>query len=157
MANDLHRLVYRSESCISHDDVAGLDAIFRTSVPNNRRDGITGALALPDGKFVQAIEGSAARLADLMARLRADSRHQNMTTLGEWPISARLFAGWAMARPDPTPLAGQEFSIVTHDGSGAQVTGVLLSIMTEPDRLFPWKSRNRPAPSRDHRPRFGGV
>lgn len=139
MANDLHRLVYRSDSCISHDDVAGLDAIFRASVPNNRRDGITGALALPDGKFVQAIEGSAARLADLMSRLRADPRHENMITLGEWPISARLFGGWAMARPDPTPLDQQEFRIVTQDGSGAQVTGVLISMMAEPDRLFPWK------------------
>lgn len=137
LANALRRLVYRSDSCIPHNDVAGLDAIFRVAVRNNRRDGITGALALPDGKFVQAIEGTERVLNDLMARLEADDRHENITTLGEWPITARLFAGWAMARPDPTPLGDQAFRIVTQDGSGAQVTAVLLALNSDPDRLFP--------------------
>jgi len=137
MAADLIRLVYRSESLIAHDDVAGLSSIFKTSIRNNRRDQITGCLALPDGRFVQALEGRRGRLDDLMARIRADARHQNVTVLGEWPIQARLFAGWAMARPDPTPLSDQSFRIVTENGSGAQVTGVLLDLMGKDDLLFP--------------------
>lgn len=124
--------MYRSESRIDHDDSVALDAIFRVSVANNKRDRITGALALPDGTFVQAIEGMARDLDALMVRLRADKRHENLEILGEWVITARLFPGWAMARPDPTPLSKQAFNIVTRNGSGAQVTGVLLDMTKGP-------------------------
>jgi len=132
MANDLCRLVYRSESLIDHGDSPALDAIFRTSVQNNRRDGITGALALPDGTFVQVIEGTSADIEGLMLRLRADSRHKDIVVLGEWPITARLFEGWLMARPDSTPLTDQAFRIVTETGTGAQVTGILLGMIRGP-------------------------
>ena len=132
MANDLCRLVYRSESLIDHGEFPALDAIFRDSLRNNRRDKITGALALPDGKFVQVIEGRRRDLDALMVRLQADVRHTNIAVLGNWPIAARLFPGWAMARPDPTPLTDQAFRIVTEDGSGVQVTGILLGMTRGP-------------------------
>ncbi|MFN3538378.1 MAG: BLUF domain-containing protein, partial [Brevundimonas sp.] len=86
-----------------------LAEIFRASVTNNRRDGITGCLAVPDGKFVQVIEGARSTVEALIGRLRADDRHRNLTVLGEWPIANRLFNGWAMAQPDPTPLSAQSF------------------------------------------------
>ena len=136
LTKTLRRLVYRSDSCISHDDVAALDAIFRASIRNNARDAITGALALPDGKFVQCLEGPELALTHAMDRIRADERHRNLTVLGEWPIEARLFRGWAMARPDPTPLTDQAFRIVTRDGSGAEVTGILLDLFSKSDLLF---------------------
>lgn len=126
----LTRLVYRSHSCIPHDDTPALDAIFRVSLRNNARDRITGALALPDGKFVQTIEGESRSLEALMDRLYADPRHEDVIVLGRWPISARLFSGWAMARPDPAPLGSQAFRIMTDVGSGAQVVG-LLATMTQ--------------------------
>ena len=132
MANDLCRLVYRSESRIDHNDDVALDGIFRVSVRNNLRDRITGALALPDGKFVQVIEGDKLDLVALMVRIRADDRHTNVVVLGEWPITARLFPGWAMARPDPEPLSRQAFRIITEDGSGVQVTGILLGMIETP-------------------------
>lgn len=131
MAKDLCRLVYRSESRIDHNDDAGLDRIFRTSIKNNLRDRITGALALPDGKFVQVIEGARRDLDALMVRIRADDRHFNVVVLGDWPITARLFPGWVMARPDPEPLGNQAFRIVTEDGSGVQVTDILLGMTRE--------------------------
>lgn len=133
---DLCRLVYRSESRIAHSDVAGLDAIFRVSIANNRRDGITGCLALPDGKFVQVIEGEQTRVGELLGRIRADTRHENLTVLGEWAIRNRLFTGWAMARPDPAPLQEQAFRIVTETGSGAQVTAILSALMDQTEKLL---------------------
>jgi hypothetical protein len=36
-----------------------------------------------------------------------------------------------MARPDPEPLSNQAFRIVTEDGSGVQVTGILLDMTRE--------------------------
>ena len=62
MEKDLIRLVYRSKSCIAHDDVAEFDAIFKVSRRNNKLNGITGALALRDGKFVQSIEGEKSKV-----------------------------------------------------------------------------------------------
>lgn len=132
MVKDLCRLVYRSESRIDHNDDVALDGIFRISVKNNLRDRITGALALPDGKFVQVIEGARRDVAALMVRVRADDRHLNVTVLGDRSVTARLFEGWAMARPDPEPLSNQAFRIVTEDGSGVQVTGILLGMIRAP-------------------------
>ena len=137
MSKNLLRLVYRSDSCIDHDDVTGLNAIFKTSIRHNKRDGITGALALPDGTFVQVIEGDKDKVHLLMERIRLDSRHESVTVLGEWAIQARLFRGWDMARPDPTPLSQQSFRIVTENGSGAQVTTILLDLMSKAEQLYP--------------------
>jgi hypothetical protein len=137
MTNDLRRLVYRSDALIAHDDIASLDAIMKTSVRNNRRDRIAGCLAQPDGRFVQVIEGRKGKTDDLMQRIIGDTRHESLSILGDWPINARLFVGWAMARPDPTPLSDQAFRIVTEDGSGAQVTGILLDLMSRRDQHYP--------------------
>lgn len=131
MPRTLHRLVYRSDSNISHDNQLALRAIFQTSLRNNRRDKITGALALPDGKFVQVLEGSRAAVSGLMKRLAADDRHSGIAVLGEWPITARLFTGWAMAHPDPEPLDLQAFRIMTLVGSGAQVVGLLRALVDD--------------------------
>lgn len=136
MPPTLYRLVYRSESNISHGDRGALNRIFETSIRNNRRDGVTGALALPDGKFVQALEGGRGVLDALMVRLHNDDRHSGIVVLGEWPVTARLFPGWAMAHPDPTPLSDQSFRIITTNGSGAQVTGLLLHLMRGPDHAL---------------------
>ena len=136
MAKALCRLVYRSESRINHNDDAALDRIFRTSLKNNLRDRITGALALPDGKFVQVIEGNKLDLVALMVRIRGDARHFNVVVLGEWSITARLFPGWAMARPDPEPLSRQAFRIATQDGSGVQVTDILLGLTRQPSTAW---------------------
>lgn len=136
LAKELRRVVYRSVACISHDDVSSRDAIFRLSLVNNQRDGITGCLAQPDGHFVQVIEGETRRVATLLDRIRADPRHEHLTILGEWVVSGRLFSGWAMARPDPTPLSKQAFRVCTVDGSGVQVTTALLDLMGPGDHLY---------------------
>lgn len=136
MSNDLKRVVYRSLAHLLPDDVAGRDVIFRKSVSNNRRDHITGCLAQPDGHFVQVIEGAKSKVDALMDRIKADARHENVTILGEWTVQNRLFRGWAMARPDPTPMNDQSFRVCTENGSGVQVTSVLLGLMAPGDHLY---------------------
>lgn len=136
MPDPLYRVVYRSHSNVDHDDRSALGKIFDVSSRNNQRDRITGALALPDGRFVQALEGRRLVLDSLMERLRKDARHYDIVVLGEWPITARLFPGWAMAHPDPAPLSDQSFRIITEHGSGAQCTGLLLGLMETRDALF---------------------
>ncbi|MFN3669203.1 MAG: BLUF domain-containing protein [Brevundimonas sp.] len=136
MGKELHRVVLRSVARLHHDDVIGRDAIFRKSITNNIRDGVTGCLAQPDGHFVQVIEGVKGQVDSLLDRIRADDRHEQMTVLGRWTVSGRLFIGWAMARPDPTPMNDQAFRVCTRDGSGVQVTTVLLGLMGPGDHLY---------------------
>lgn len=129
-------MVYRSRARIAHDDVAELDAIFKSALENNRRHGITGCLAQPDGHFVQVIEGPKPKVSALLTIIRADKRHEEVAVLGEWRVRERLFNGWAMARPDPTPMNQQAFRVCTDDGSGVEVTSVLLSLMSPGDHLY---------------------
>ncbi len=41
-----------------------------------------------------------------------------------------------MARPDPTPLSQQSFRIVTENGTGAQVTSILLDLMSKTEHHY---------------------
>jgi hypothetical protein len=41
-----------------------------------------------------------------------------------------------MAQPDLTPLSEQSFRIINEAGNGAQVVGVLMSVLEQRDRLF---------------------
>ena len=108
MPRSLRRVVYRSDSHIPHDDKVALQAIFKTSLRNNRRDAITGALALPDGKFVQVIEGTPGALDGLLRRLAPDPRHRDIVILDRRPIAERRFTDWTMASsrigPETAPV-----------------------------------------------------
>lgn len=137
LAKSLVRMVYRSRSTLHPDNLEELDKIFRTSIRNNRRYRLTGCLAHPDGHFVQVIEGEPSAVDSLMKRLAADTRHADMQILGEWPTPSRLFSAWAMARPDLRPMAEQSFRLINEKGTGAQVTGVLLSLVQAGTSLYP--------------------
>lgn len=119
-----------------HDDAATLRKIFAVSTKNNKRHNITGCLAQPDGHFVQVIEGESDKVGKLMARIAADARHEDVVQLDEWIIQARLFETWSMAQPDLTPLSEQSFRVINAGSSGAQVVGVLMSVIQGSDRLM---------------------
>ena len=136
MHNTLERVVYRSRSTLHPDNVEELDKIFRASIKNNKRDRLTGCLAHPDGHFVQVIEGRDAQVAALMGRLQCDTRHDDVVVLGRWTTRSRIFSDWAMARPDLRPLAEQSFRLINEAGSGAQVTGLLLTLVAQSSLLY---------------------
>lgn len=83
VAKLLRRLVYRSTALIHPEDDEARDRLFRISVKNNRRNGITGCLAQPDGHFVQVIEGSDSKVDELWSRLQTDTRHSESRHSGE--------------------------------------------------------------------------
>jgi len=135
--NTLERVIYRSRSRLQPDNVEELDKIFRASIRNNKRVGLTGCLAHPDGHFVQVIEGRRAEVASLMQRLVVDPRHDEVAVLGRWTPSSRIFSNWAMARPDLTSLQEKAFRLIDKEGSGAQITGLLLTLVTQTALLYP--------------------
>jgi hypothetical protein len=98
-AQDVFRLVYRSQSRIDPDESkAALGGIFTTARRNNKRLGITGALVITDDAFAQALEGEEAAVRGLYETIRQDPRHDNVTLLEAGMVDARVFGRWAMAK-----------------------------------------------------------
>ncbi|CAN5230751.1 hypothetical protein BH10PSE2_BH10PSE2_17350 [soil metagenome] len=65
----------------------------------NAAAGITGALTVVDGRFVQVIEGATGSLNALVARLERDRRHIRLEILDRRGIAERAFADWDMISP----------------------------------------------------------
>lgn len=103
MARAIERLVYCSRAAQPEAADAVLAEVLRASQRNNHRDGLTGALACHDGRFIQVIEGPPEALDRLQARLAGDPRHTDMVVLGRSPVVGRLFDLWTMASACITP------------------------------------------------------
>lgn len=127
-ARVLERLVYRSDAVASSEGVTDLSAVVSTSVRNNGRRRITGALAHESGTFVQVLEGEPEALTALMQDIEADERHRNVRVLARWPVQAQLFLGWAMVLVDTRRLSPHQSRLLSQTGSGAQVTGVISAL-----------------------------
>jgi hypothetical protein len=125
MASPLERIVYRSDAFGPVEGPMDLSAIVATSVRNNSRRRLTGALALHEGVFVQVLEGDPEALTALMETIETDERHRNVRVLARWPIQAQLFLGWAMVQVDTRRLSPHLAKLLVQTGSGAQVTGVI--------------------------------
>ena len=72
--------------------------IIETSSRNNLRDDLTGMLIFANDRFFQIIEGEAAAIDNLMARLEADPRHHSIEVLHRQDIGERSFPRWRMER-----------------------------------------------------------
>ena len=98
--NTLDQLVYCSRSQLAPDEEAAAMAdIVHVAAFLNARNGITGALALQDGVFVQCLEGSPTALDILMLHLHFDERHEEIEIVARGRIERRAFPAWGMTAP----------------------------------------------------------
>ena len=112
----LERVVYRSTGTGRTDSLLNMATILAESQRNNDRDGLTGALAAHDGRYIQVLEGEGHALDRLLKRLDGDPRHRDVVVMDRRPVTARVFEGWSMAnaRIDPV-LAPQLDALMTSD------------------------------------------
>jgi len=91
-----YQVIYSSAATtpLQQEDLHDLLTQARRS---NARSGITGALVYVDGCFLQVLEGQAAAVQALMARIAADLRHETLTVLQAGEIAAPAFPDWQMA------------------------------------------------------------
>jgi hypothetical protein len=75
---------------------ADLRDILRSSQQNNARMGISGALLLCNGIFLQCLEGDQPAVNALYHRILLDSRHSEPAILSFEEIDQRLYGEWAM-------------------------------------------------------------
>lgn len=129
----IDRLVYRSEATRPMESLQALAELLGEAQHNNARDGLTGALAVHEGRFLQVVEGPSGTIDSLERRLSRDPRHRDITVLGRHPIEARAFGDWTMASARITPALAPELSALLSEESPspARVVGLLLEAIGE--------------------------
>ena len=91
-------LLYASVSRLTREqEDREIASIVKTSMIRNEQSDITGALVYTGGNFAQLLEGPERSVTDLMASIRRDDRHENVTDLFIRPTSERLFGNWSLA------------------------------------------------------------
>lgn len=124
----LDRLVYRSVAVMPTDVLSPLAELLGEAQRNNARDGLTGALAIHDGRFLQVVEGDPGYLDQLERRLTRDRRHREIEILDRHPIERRAFEGWTMASARITPSLAPELDALMAETapSGDRIVGLML-------------------------------
>ncbi len=80
---------YGSKDC-------GIAEILATSVANNLRDCITGALICDDRWFVQSLEGGESKVSAAFERILRDQRHRDVSLVTMQAVAERRFPNFAM-------------------------------------------------------------
>ena len=97
-APTLCTFVYCSRAAEGVDDIE-VGRIVEAAQRRNLAQGITGVLVFGNGVFFQLIEGPAAHIQKLIAKLHYDPRHYDVVSL-DWSEErrARLYPNWEMER-----------------------------------------------------------
>jgi Sensors of blue-light using FAD len=90
----LSQVFYVSRSLATPTDV---DRILRCAREQNSRRGVTGSLLFTGGHFAQVLEGTPQAVAETMAIITADRRHEAVKHLVEGELAQRRYDGWSMA------------------------------------------------------------
>ena len=95
----LHSLLYVSSATTPFSS-AQLEDLLRVARANNMRLDITGMLLYKDGNFMQVLEGEAAAVKALFAKIAVDPRHSGAIVLLDGPTPVRAFSEWSMGFRD---------------------------------------------------------
>lgn len=130
--NRLDQLVYCSRSRLAPgEEAAAIVDIVHVAAFLNARHGITGALTLQDGVFVQVLEGSPSALDILMLHLHFDERHEDIEVVARDRIERRAFAAWGMASTRG-PSAGLSRLIAERPADLSAWRRAMTVLLTEP-------------------------
>lgn len=113
-----YQTIYSSESTLpmQTDD---LEALLVEARSRNTRQGISGALIYTDGIFLQVVEGEREKVDSLMANIKRDNRHRNVTILREGEVAAAEFKDWGMAYVSATPEEAAEWAGIRNEAANA--------------------------------------
>lgn len=107
----LCRLLYRSDAALlgSPDEVeAQLDLLIKQAKEANEAAGLTGALLLASGIFMQVLEGPGKTVESTFERICRDLRHRRVRLLELAAVESRSFGDWSMARVPLGELRGTD-------------------------------------------------
>lgn len=94
--NEITSLVYLSRAGNEFNTRIARQQLKIYSQTENAKQDITGLLIYCDGVFLQIIEGAAASIDALYARIARDCRHSELDLLTRSANTARMFSKWSM-------------------------------------------------------------
>lgn len=94
---DIYFALYRRKSR-SHLNARIVTKIIRTSMRNNKREGLTGFLHTDKDHFLQYLEGPHDPLMRRLSVIHKDPMHYNFMILADGTIDERLFPDWDMGQ-----------------------------------------------------------
>ncbi|MES2399564.1 MAG: BLUF domain-containing protein [Pseudomonadota bacterium] len=122
-----YQLIYASRS--SHPLVpAEVKTLLQRSRSSNEQTGVTGALILHNGQFLQLLEGDASTVCKLYQHILQDPLHEHAVQLAFSEVSRPYFAGWSMGLLSGTAgnrkmflqhVGGESFNPMALDAAGA--------------------------------------
>lgn len=76
---------------------ARIDSIMEASARNNPKLGLTGALIIDHGWFIQVLEGPRSAVSAMLARIGRDPRHTGMVIADVQELCERRYGDWSMS------------------------------------------------------------
>ncbi|MDN3645251.1 BLUF domain-containing protein [Pontixanthobacter aestiaquae] len=123
----MKQLIYRSQPF--GFDRSMLAGILMQARHNNKRDDITGALICRHDLYIQLIEGPAAAIDALYAKISEDDRHCDVRLALSDKVSDRMFPEWEMLDDEMPTLIWSPQEIV--DGAIEKATPAALRAVFE--------------------------
>lgn len=124
------QLLYVSRSRVQPG--AEADAIHSICTTARRRNAeldLTGCLAFGSGVFIQVLEGKAAAVEEVLARIVSDPRHEDIRILMKREIGTRSFPRWRMAGISP-----QDMNMISQDPQTLPAVVLLSQLMLIAER-----------------------
>lgn len=106
----LCRLVYVStlRPHVTPDD---LSTLVRHAAEANRKNGITGILAVESARVCQILEGPTEAIEALFTSIRRDERHSRVSELSLSEITAPHFESWGMVQRPMVDIVTLAYSL----------------------------------------------
>jgi len=105
----MHQLIYFGQATASLTGTQ-LEQLLAQARQFNAAHGLTGILLYGNDQFLQVLEGDAATIHSLYARICQDPRHHEVVTYADGAIKGRAFADWHMAYHPLVPEQFLEFA-----------------------------------------------
>ena len=117
---------------------AEIEAILATARRKNPVCGVTGALLVTEGRFVQALEGERDAVRAMFDRISLDPRHTDVEVLSSQFADQPRFKEWSMAFVGDTPALRDRFADAPLAALGRRQTGdamldFMLDVARSPD------------------------
>lgn len=94
----LHRLIYCSTATATSAQTlrAALDDIRQVSSRKNAAHGVSGALLVSDGRFLQVLEGAKEVVLQVYGAISTDPRHRDLRLIESRAVTDREFKDWSL-------------------------------------------------------------
>jgi len=140
----LYSLLYTSRAVAPLSSVQ-LQALLVTARAHNTDHHITGVLFYSEEQILQVLEGPAAEVETLFAKIQCDPRHAHIQLLGRGRVTRREFPHWSMGFHQPSDaVLRQLLPFVHHPDRAFNARADLASALSLRDLLAPFVRSTAP-------------